>query len=283
MKIVLEWIKKLLRRSGREAPPRGSLEPLSEEADNPAHGLETDNQTLAQPHAGGAGPDSPGRLAAEGSAEHGVRGRAGGSAHPGAGTRPPRAATRYLNTALGVLSYAELAPHLATRVQTLQSAIAAGEYDRRTLDENLLLELHRRICADLIPDIAGRWRTRDVVVGDHEPPAYPLVPQRMREYALDLQTRLASLPQEPDDLWLETLAFAEGRLLSIHPFADFNGRVTRVFIDLLTRVLKLPDVDPTPDPGEPTAHYLAALRAADRNDWRPLMDIWRRRIEEALP
>ena len=56
-----------------------------------------------------------------------------------------------------------------------------------------------------------------------------------------------------------------------------------MFIDLLTRVLKLPDVDPTPDPGEPTVHYLAALRAADRNDWRALMDIWRRRIEEALP
>ena len=169
------------------------------------------------------------------------------------------------------------------RVQALQSAIAAGELDGRTLDENLLLEFHRRICADLIPEFAGRWRTIDVLVGDHEPPAYPLVPQRMHEYALDLQTRLASLPQEPDDLWLETLAFAEGRLLYIHPFADFNGRVSRVFIDLLTRVLKLPDVDPTPDPGEPTARYLAALRAADHNDWRALMDIWRRRIEEALP
>lgn len=172
---------------------------------------------------------------------------------------------------------------MATRVQALQSAIVAGEYDRRAFDEHLLLEFHRRICADLVPDIAGRWRTTDVVVGDHEPPAYPLVPQRMREYALDLQARLSALPQEPNDLWLEALAFAEGRLLSIHPFADFNGRVSRVFIDLLTRVLKLPDVDPTPDPGEPTARYLVALRAADRNDWRALMDIWRRRIEEALP
>lgn len=59
--------------------------------------------------------------------------------------------------------------------------------------------------------------------------------------------------------------------------------VTHAFIDLLTRVLKLPDVDPTPDPGAATEQYLDALRAADRNNWRPLMDIWRRRIEEALP
>jgi CRISPR-associated endonuclease/helicase Cas3 len=161
----------------------------------------------------------------------------------------------------------------------LQRAIANGDFDGRALDEALFLELHRRICADLTPEFAGRWRTINVVVGDHEPPAYPLVPQRIREYTLDLQARVSALPQKPDDLLLETLAFAEGRLLSIHPFADFNGRVTRVFIDLLTRVLTLPDVDPTPDPGEPTARYIDALRAADRNDWHPLIDIWRERFE----
>jgi CRISPR-associated endonuclease/helicase Cas3 len=173
-----------------------------------------------------------------------------------------------------------LAPHLATRVQALQSAIAAGEYDRGALDENLLLELHGRICAGLIPDIAGRWRTNDVVVGSHEPPRHFQVPQHMREYMRNLQARLESLLPEPDDLWLEALAFAEGRLLSIHPFPDFNGRVTRVFIDLLTRKLRLPDVDPTPDSGEATERYLHALRAADKNNWRPLMDIWRERFEQ---
>ena len=40
-------------------------------------------------------------------------------AHAGAGTRPLRSATRYLTTMLGVLSYADLAPHLATRVLKL--------------------------------------------------------------------------------------------------------------------------------------------------------------------
>ena len=88
------------------------------------------------------------------------------------------------------------------RVQALQGAIAAGEFD-----EDLLLELHRRLCADLIPELAGRWRTSDVVVGDDEPPAYPLVPQRMREYARDSAQAVEALAR---GLWVEDLALASG-------------------------------------------------------------------------
>ncbi len=102
----------------------------------------------------------------------------------------------------------------------------------------------------------------------------------MRDYVLDLRARIEALPHEASDLLLELLAFAEGRLLSIHPFADFNGRTTRVFIDWLTRRLDLPDVDPTPDEGAATDQYLAALRAADRHNWQPLMAVWRERLQQ---
>lgn len=184
-----------------------------------------------------------------------------------------------MTTTLGVLSCAELAPYLAKRIEALQKVIDDGDLDGRDLTEDLFLDLHRRICGDLTPDFAGRWRDKDVVVGDHEPPPHYQVPQRMRDYVRDLQVRVESLPPEPDDLWLEMLAFAEGRLLSIHPFLDFNGRVTRVFIDLLTCRLGLPDVDPTPDLGDDTRRYFEALRAADRSNWAPLVEVWRERLE----
>ena len=64
-------------------------------------------------------------------------------------------------------SYAELAPHLATRVQALQKTIANGDFDDRALDEALILEFHRRVCADLTAQDAEleegrieRWRGR---------------------------------------------------------------------------------------------------------------------------
>ena len=73
---------------------------------------------------------------------------------------------------------------------------------------------------------------------------------------------------------LEFLAFAEGRLLSVHPFEDFNGRTTRVLLAELLNRLRLPALDPTPDPGADTDQYLRALNAADRIDWQPLVAIW---------
>jgi CRISPR-associated endonuclease/helicase Cas3 len=101
----------------------------------------------------------------------------------------------------------------------------------------------------------------------------------MQDYGEDIRIRLENASGHFDDLLLETLAFAEGRLLSIHPFNDFNGRVTRLFLRELLRRLELPPVDlvPTDAPGE-TA-YFEALQAGDRLQWHPLMIIWQQRFE----
>ncbi|MGH8769150.1 MAG: hypothetical protein ACREVT_13370, partial [Burkholderiales bacterium] len=72
---------------------------------------------------------------------------------------------------------------------------------------------------------------------------------------------------------------AEGRLLSIHPFLDFNGRATRVWLREVIRRLGLPPVQLAPSQAAETSDYLAALSAADHGDWRGLIAIWRSRIE----
>jgi len=82
----------------------------------------------------------------------------------------------------------------------------------------IILDLHRRICGELVPAIAGRWRTREVQVGDHRPPASWRVPMLMRDYTADLEVRIAHAPAGEDERQIETLVFAEGQLLHIHPF-----------------------------------------------------------------
>ncbi len=102
----------------------------------------------------------------------------------------------------------------------------------------------------------------------------------IRDYSEDLRVRVENIPGHMEELLLETLAFAEGRLLSIHPFTDFNGRATRLFLRELLRRLELPPVDlvPTDEAGEKA--YFAALQLGDRNDWSALIQIWRERFEQ---
>jgi CRISPR-associated endonuclease/helicase Cas3 len=198
-------------------------------------------------------------------------------------TTRPGHATRSVETTRGLLTYAELAPLLAERVLRVEEAIAGGQHDAGALDGSLLCALHSAIAHDLVPAWAGRWRDIAVQVGTHEPPSPHAVPMAMHDYAANLATRLATLPREPDELWLETLAYAEGRLLTIHPFQDFNGRVTRLFLRLLLRRLNLPPVDLVPADEAGATAYLSALRAGDQLDWRPLMQVWRQRLANPLP
>jgi CRISPR-associated endonuclease/helicase Cas3 len=194
-------------------------------------------------------------------------------------TAPPGGATRYIQTTRGLLTYSQLAPLLAERVLVVERAIASGAYESHSRAPDLLLRFHLDIAGDLVLEWVGRWRTAEVRVGLHHPPAPYRVPILIKEYGEDLHARLENASGALDDMLLETLSFAEGRLLSIHPFTDFNGRVARLFLREILRRLELPPVDlvPTDAPGEKA--YFAALQAGDQLQWKPLMRIWQQRFE----
>ena len=186
--------------------------------------------------------------------------------------------TRWIETTRCILSYAEVAPLLAERVLRVQRSIEAEDYARSELDEALLLQMHRDFCGDLVPDWAGEWRTINVRVGTHDPPPPHQIPIEMRNYTADLGERLRDAGTI--ELIPQLLAFAEGRLLSIHPFADFNGRATRLWLSELLRRLKLPPVVLAPLTGatQPDPEYLHALREADRRNYESLARLWQTRI-----
>ena len=164
----------------------------------------------------------------------------------------------------------------------VERLIFTGGFADEALGADFLCHLHSQIASDLVPEWAGRWRTSEVSVGVHRPPPSHQVPMLMRDFTADLQARLATLAESPDDLLLEALAFAEGRFLSIHPFLDFNGRVTRLFLQELLHRQRLPPVALVPADPKDEKTYLAALRAGDSGDWRPLTAVWQRRFERGF-
>lgn len=281
---TLAWMEALLRAADQRASRRSISDTL-------LHGLEGDDaectvdesrSTLAQPAAGGAPSPPSGGDSASCSELHGDGGRTGGRGVDSGTTRTPYSATRYVETSVGILSYCELAPLLAERVAETELVIAGREFADMPI-RDLLLALHHRICIDLTPDMAGRWRRRDVRVGAHSAPPHWQVQTLMHAYARDLEARLASLGADSDELLIDALTFAEGRLLNIHPFEDFNGRVSRLFLVELLYRLDLPVVDPATSSVEETKRYFAALQAYDRRDPRPLATIWRSRLDWGSP
>ena len=260
--------------------PQGA-DPLLK-VDNRSHGLETSRGAVAQAARERAAAHPSGSDPPQGRPQHGLRGGTGEPEDAGGRAQSSHPTVRFIETTLGIQSDAELAPRVALRVLILEADIADGRFSNRALGEDLILEFHQRICGDLVPGMAGRWRRADARVGDHEAPPHPHVPMLMRDYCRDLEARITALAGTLDDHTLECLAFAEGRLLSIHPFEDFNGRVTRAFLAELLQRLDIPALDPTPDPRPDTERYLQALKAADRADWGPLVAVWRGRFEKEV-
>ena len=281
---TLAWLEALLRAADQRASSLTIADKLLQgaETDDAGHPMDGSRRPLAQPVAGGTPTPAP---AGDSPPRGQLDGDGGGAGERGVDsgtTRPSHSATRYVETSVGILSYQELAPLLAERVADAELSIS----DRRFADlpvDDLLIELHRRICVDLTPGMAGRWRLRDVRVGDHQAPPYWQVPVLMRSYVADLQARLTALDDQSGDQLIADLTFAEGRLLHVHPFEDFNGRVSRLFLIELLYRLDLPAIDPAASSPEQTKRYFAALRAYDRHDARPLSAIWRHRFAQGTP
>ena len=248
--------------------------------DHSLHDLAGKHPPLAVTPGGAQAPDSLGGDPARCGGEHGLREgiRLGGE--DSRDTRPDRA-TRFVETTRGILSYTELAPLLSDRVTALEADLLKGVFASAALDETLILDLHRAIAGDLVPDWAGRWRDIAVTVGKLEPPPPHQVAVLMRDYTRDLQARWPGATADNSGLLLELLAFAEGRFLTIHPFRDFNGRTIRVFLIELLRRLDLPRLQLAPQTEAGRAEYFTALEAADRYDWQPLAAIWQHRFTEA--
>ncbi|TDY02714.1 Fic family protein [Thiohalophilus thiocyanatoxydans] len=82
--------------------------------------------------------------------------------------------------------------------------------------------------------IPGDWRSKPVTVGRHHPPPPETLPQFMQQFCETYHPSRYS-----GDRKVIAVMCAHHRLAWIHPFADGNGRVMRLFTDASLRALGL--------------------------------------------
>ena len=132
------------------------------------------------------------------------------------------------------------------------------------------IALHRQMFGQ-VWDWAGHYRTTERNIG--------IAPYRIGTETAqlfdDAAFWVANETYEPDELAVRL----HHRLVFVHPFPNGNGRHARMMADLIIRRLGAPpfswgsnrDDGVIHDIGELRKRYVSALRAADGNDYEPLI------------
>lgn len=158
-----------------------------------------------------------------------------------------------------VAGYARAASHVAS-----QTPIKSGKRRPPFLRLEEILELHARATSGMPNAHPGTWRRTTLppfADGMVPPPAWRLAPE--------MRTFVDRFSLGPPDLQAPLLWVAEmlARFERLQPFAEANGRVGRLLVNLFLRRLDLPPFIVTT---RRTATYLMTLRHADAHDPGPL-------------
>jgi Fic-DOC domain mobile mystery protein B len=142
------------------------------------------------------------------------------------------------------------------------------------LTDSFLRELHKRMFED-VWKWAGKYRTSVKNLGV---PAEQ-IPVEVKKLCEDTKYWV----QNQAYPWDEIGGRFHHRLVSIHPFSNGNGRHARLAADILMRTNKQmiftwgskTERGPINKVGTARERYLAALKAADKGDYKPLLDFAR--------
>jgi Fic-DOC domain mobile mystery protein B len=172
---------------------------------------------------------------------------------------------------------ADLIPkHVRTRAELnvweqeniLTAATWAQDVKKSLLEEEQIRALHRRMF-DKTWKWAGKYRLSDKNIGV----PWPHIQIEIRKLLDDARFWIENETFSMDEIAVRL----HHRMVLIHPFPNGNGRHARLWSDtILVQNGRPPlnwknsDLD---HPGEGRSAYIAALRAADRNDYEPLITL----------
>lgn len=192
----------------------------------------------------------------------------------------PKGATSYKQTAFGIVPRAKL---LQIEIEGTQKGLefVAQNYQSE-INREIILIIHRVAFGWIFPDWAGKFRSIRVEYSGKEAPLPHLLPQLITNLCADLAERLKHLDHENMKSVVELIAWFQHRLVQIHPFQDYNGRLARMMTILILLKLGLPPIEIKADTGSDRQKYLEAMYGADEGDYSKLEKLMEEALNESL-
>lgn len=151
------------------------------------------------------------------------------------------------------------------------------------LREKTLKTLHERISKDLLDESAkvppGEYRQDTRMAGVQKVFMAPeLVPAAMERFRAEATRRF----YDPDAHPFRLAAWISHRFVEIHPFPDFNGRISRLLLAGVLLASGIPFAVSIKANKAGRKRYLEALRKADRGNLEPYVVLIARSIAESF-
>lgn len=199
----------------------------------------------------------------------------------------PKSATKYLDTAFGILPRLRVIQLEAKGIKKAQQYIIVLSEKKSKITPEIICSVHKEGFGFIFPGWAGKFRTIDVTVGEYEPPHYSRISELIKNLCDDFQERLRHLPptNQEDKFLAEIItiiAWFQHRFVWIHPFNDYNGRLARLLTNLILLNLGLPILTIKVEKGEDREIYLDAMKAADKEDFSKLENLLSKALQESL-
>jgi len=199
----------------------------------------------------------------------------------------PKSATSYKETAFGIISRSQLAPLEAQGVKKALEYVIKISGTKPPITSDLIKDIHNVGFGFIFPNWAGKFRLIEVTVGSYTPPSYYELPQLIKSLCDDLTERLKHLPSFSDQEKylaeiISLLAWFQHRLVWIHPFQDYNGRIARVLTNLLLLNLELPIIEIKAGTKEDRERYIKAMKEADKGNLTKLENLLAQALKENL-
>ncbi len=146
---------------------------------------------------------------------------------------------------------------------------------KKDIDELFILKLHKIILDNISENFAGRYRENSVRIFGSDakfPDAY-LVPQLIRNILYWYDKNKKKLHP------FESAVIFSMKLVTIHPFVDGNGRLSRLVMNYILQKNKFPWINVYNKQRE---KYLKAVRKANDEDYSLILELLINNLEENL-